>query len=65
MIVDIAGNADGSVGLYFGPKAPKGLEKNWIPTLPGRGWFAYLRLYGPLEPYFEKSWPLAGIEKVK
>jgi hypothetical protein len=27
----------GSVGVYFGPTAPKGLEKNWVPTLPGKG----------------------------
>jgi hypothetical protein len=29
-----------------GPEAPKGFEKNWIQTVPGRAWFAYLRLYG-------------------
>ena len=25
-------NDDGSITFYFGPKAPKGLENNWIPT---------------------------------
>jgi len=34
-------NRDGSVDLYFGPEAPKGKENNWIPTVPGQGWFAY------------------------
>lgn len=58
---DIARNADGSVDIYFGPTAPPGHEKNWIPTLPGKAWFAYFRLYGPLEPYFDKSWKLPDI----
>jgi hypothetical protein len=58
-------NADGSVDLYFGPAAPKGSEKNWIPTVPDKAWFAWFRLYAPLEAYFDKSWPLPDIEKVK
>jgi hypothetical protein len=62
---DLVKNADGSVDLYFGPTAPKGLEKNWIPTVPGRAWFTWFRLYAPLEAYFDKIWPLPDIEKVK
>jgi hypothetical protein len=62
---EIVKNADGSVDIYFGPTAPKGFEKNWIPTVPGRSWYAYLRLYGPLEAYFDHSWPLTDIETVK
>ncbi|HEY2908592.1 MAG TPA: DUF1214 domain-containing protein, partial [Vicinamibacterales bacterium] len=61
---DIVKNADGSVDLYFGQTAPKGFEQNWIPTVPGRAWFAGFRFYGPLEPYFDKSWPLPDIQKV-
>ncbi len=53
---DLAVNADGSVELLFGPSAPKGKEKNWIQTVPDKGWFVILRLYGPLEPWFDKSW---------
>ena len=53
---DIKTNADGSVDVFFGPKAPEGYEKNWVQTLPGKGWFMILRLYGPLEPWFEKTW---------
>jgi hypothetical protein len=49
-------NADGSVDIYFGPSVPAGKEKNWIKTLPGKGWFTYIRLYGPLEPFFEQTW---------
>jgi hypothetical protein len=49
-------NADGSVDVYFGPKAPVGFENNWVQTIPGKGWFMILRLYGPLEPWFNKTW---------
>jgi hypothetical protein len=62
---DLVKNADGSVDLYFAPAAPKGFEKNWIPSVPGKAWFAAFRFYGPLEPYFDKSWPLPDIETVK
>ncbi|MCF1709726.1 DUF1254 domain-containing protein [Tabrizicola sp. J26] len=53
---DIQTNADGSVDVYFGPVAPKGMESNWIETIPGKSWFMILRLYGPLEPWFDQSW---------
>jgi hypothetical protein len=50
-------NPDGSVDAYFGPACPTGVPKaNWIQTKPGVGYFVYLRLYGPLESWFDKSW---------
>jgi len=49
-------NDDGSVDLYYGPKAPQGMENNWTQTVAGKGWFMVLRLYGPLEPWFDKTW---------
>ncbi len=55
-------NSDGSVDVYFGPKAPAGMEKNWVQTIPGKGWFMILRLYGPLEPWFNKTWRPGEIE---
>ncbi len=55
-------NADGSVDVYFGPKAPAGMENNWVQTIPGKGWFMILRLYGPLEPWFNKTWRPGEIE---
>lgn len=55
-------NPDGSVDLYFGPAAPPGQDANWIETIPGKSWFAYLRLYGPLEPWFDKTWRPGEIE---
>jgi hypothetical protein len=58
-------NADGSVDLYLGPTAPAGWENNWIETLPDKAWFAYFRLYGPEQPYFDRSWHLPDIEQVQ
>jgi hypothetical protein len=48
--VGVLVNNDGSVEVYFGPKAPAGKGNNWVQTIPGKGWFMILRLYGPLEP---------------
>ncbi|MEJ1972506.1 MAG: DUF1254 domain-containing protein [Lacunisphaera sp.] len=58
-------NADGSVDVYFGPKAPAGKEGNWVQTWPGKGWNVILRLYGPLQPWFDKTWRPGEIEEVK
>ncbi len=58
-------NADGSVDLYFGPKAPAGKEANWVATVPGKGWFTILRLYGPLDAWFDKTWRPGEIDEVK
>ncbi len=58
-------NDDGSVDVYFGPEAPAGRENNWVQTIPGKGWFMILRLYGPLEPWFNKSWRPSEIELVQ
>jgi hypothetical protein len=57
-------NADGSVDIYFGPEAPEGKESNWIQTVPGKGWFTILRLYSPLQAFFDKSWKVGEIEPV-
>jgi hypothetical protein len=58
-------NADGSVDIYFGPQAPAGKESNWLETVPDKGWFLALRLYGPLEPWFEQTWRPGDIEWIK
>jgi hypothetical protein len=58
-------NPDKSVDVYFGPKAPEGKENNWIQTIPGKGWNTLLRLYGPLEHWFDKTWRPGEIELVK
>jgi hypothetical protein len=55
-------NEDGTVDVYFGPKAPKGKEKNWVPTVPDKGFFLVFRFYGPTEGYIEKAWVLNDLE---
>jgi hypothetical protein len=57
-------NPDGSATIWFGPKAPKGQENNWVQTMPGKGWNTLLRLYGPLEPWFNKTWKPGDFERV-
>ena len=59
---ELAVNADGSIDLFFGPQPPAEKQENWIQTVPGKGWFIVLRLYGPLEPWFEKTWRPGEIE---
>lgn len=58
-------NEDGSYDIYFAPHAPKGKEGNWLQTLPGKSWFLILRMYGPLEPWIEKTWRPGEVEPVK
>jgi hypothetical protein len=58
-------NPDGSVDVYFGPRAPAGRENNWVQTIPGKGWNTLLRLYGPLQPWFDKTWRPGEIEPLK
>jgi hypothetical protein len=58
----VAQNPDGTTDVYFGPDAPAGKEDNWIQTLPGQGWFTILRLYSPLQPFFDKTWRPSEIE---
>ena len=60
-----AQDAQGSTTLYLGPKAPKGSEGNWLATVPGRGFFAILRLYGPSQAAFDGSWKPGDIERMK
>ncbi|BFV56294.1 hypothetical protein KCMC57_up13980 [Kitasatospora sp. CMC57] len=49
-------NADGSADLHIGPQPPATGTQNWIKTVPGRGWFAGLRLYGPTQAFFDRAW---------
>lgn len=58
-------NADGSWDIYFGPIAPEGKENNWVQTIPGKGWNMLWRVYGPLPPWFDKTWRPGDPELVK
>jgi hypothetical protein len=60
----VAVNEDGTTDLWFGPTAPAGRESNWVQTVPGKAWFAIFRLYGPLEPWFDKTWRPGEFEPV-
>ncbi|MDW5290590.1 DUF1254 domain-containing protein [Formosa sp. PL04] len=58
-------NADGSMDVYFSPKAPEGFEGNWLQTIPGKSWYIILRMYGPLEPWLDKTWRPSEVIEVK
>lgn len=58
-------DADGSATIWFGPKPPEGQEDNWVQTMPDKGWNTLLRLYGPLEPWFDKTWKPGDITLVE
>jgi hypothetical protein len=58
-------NEDGSYTIWFGPAPPAGHEGNWVQTMPGKGWNVLLRLYGPLQEWFDKTWMPGDIELVK
>jgi hypothetical protein len=61
----VKSNTDGSFNIYFGPAAPAGKESNWVQTVPGKGWNMLFRLYGPLQPYFDKTWRMGEIKLVQ
>ena len=60
---DFKKNSDGSVTVWFGPKAPAGQENNWVQTMPGKGFNVLLRLYGPLQAWFDKTWKPGDFEE--
>jgi hypothetical protein len=37
-------------------------KHNWVQTIPGKCWFMILRLYGPLELWFNQTWRPGNIE---
>ena len=61
----LTSNADGSITLTFGPTEAAERPENWTQTVPGKRWFTILRLYGPLEPWFDKSWVPGEIEPLQ
>lgn len=62
---DVKAAADGSFTVWFGPQAPEGHETNWVQTTPDKGYNLALRLYGPLEPWFNQSWKPGDPELVE
>jgi hypothetical protein len=53
----------GGQHLHFGPEPPTDGNPNWIKTVPGRNWFAALRLYGPTQEFFDRAWTPGDITK--
>jgi hypothetical protein len=62
---DLKRNADGSVDIYIGAKAPAGFENNYLKTVGTDGWFPIFRLYAPLQPFFDKTFKLPDLEVVE
>jgi len=60
-IPEMQKNADGSIEVYFGPKAPQGKETNWVPTDPARQFELMFRLYAPKKEFFDKAWKLPDV----
>ena len=54
----------GATDLYFGPQAPAGRQDQWVKTGPGKGWFVYVRLYGPEGPAFDGTWKPGDFEAI-
>jgi hypothetical protein len=50
--------------LFFGPEAPAHGEERWVRTTPGKGWFAYFRIYGPEAAAFDGSWQPGDFERI-
>ncbi|MCY1483568.1 hypothetical protein D9M68_171490 [compost metagenome] len=62
---DLQKNQDGTLDIWFGPKAPAGKESNWVPTQADGAFELLFRFYGPQQPLFDKSWVLPDLEKVQ
>jgi hypothetical protein len=55
---------NGTYTVWTGPKAPTDHFGNWVQTVPGKSFFAMFCLYGPLEPWVDKSWKIGDFEQV-
>ncbi len=62
---DVVANGDGSYTVWFGPQPPMGRKGNWIQTMPGKSYSVLLRLYGPLNPWFDKTWKPGDFELIE
>lgn len=64
-IPELQKNSDGSIDIFFGPKAPNAKDSNWVPTDPNRKFELMFRTYGPTKALFEKQWILPNVEKTQ
>jgi hypothetical protein len=58
-------NSDGTIDVYFGPKAPEGKDSNWVYTAPNKAWIMLFRFYSPKPEIINKTWVLPDIERMK
>jgi hypothetical protein len=56
--------SDGSVGAWFGPEPVNENVNNWVKTIPGEHWYFVLRLYYPLDPWYNKKWRPGEVEEL-
>ena len=61
--MDLISDDDGGVTIDIGPEPRPGREQNWIPTVAGKAWFPYFRLYSPTERFLDTTWVLPDIER--
>ncbi len=61
----LVANDDGSYSVWFGPSPPEAGEGNWVQTVPGKSFSSLFRLYGPLEPWFDKTWRPGDFELIE
>jgi hypothetical protein len=62
---DVKADPDGSFTVWFGPEPPQGKESNWIQTMSGKSFNVIFRVYGPLEPWYDKTWKPGDLEQVE
>ena len=63
-VPELQKNADGSVDIFIGSRAPPGKDANWLPTDPNRKFELMARFYAPKPEFFEKKWLLPDVEKI-
>ena len=59
---DLHIESKGDVVIHFGPEPPTQTDVNWLRTIPGKSWFPILRLYGPLQAWFDQTWQPGEIQ---
>jgi len=61
---DLVYNADGSVTFHIAPERPAD-AKNWLKTVPGKGWFSLIRWYGPKQEFFDRKYKPGDFVRVR
>jgi hypothetical protein len=54
-----------ATAFHSGLSRTAGKEGNWLATVPGKGYLAIIRLYGPTDASINKSWKPGDIELMK